>query len=71
MDHQSVSNYGWLVIVAVILIGMLALAPVFINYISEGVNNTLDKFDNVADEAISEAINPEEAPTETPTVAQP
>lgn len=59
MDKQTLSNYGWLVIVTLILAVMLALATPFGNYVGDAVVNVANGFvgtnnDATADENISQ-----------------
>ena len=60
MDKQTLSNYGWLVIVTLILAVMLALATPFGTYVGDGVVSVANGFVGASDEAIDEdniAIN--------------
>ena len=60
MDKQTLSNYGWLVIVTLILAVMLALATPFGTYVGDGVVSVANGFVGASNEAINEdnvAIN--------------
>ena len=54
MDKQTLSNYGWLVIVTLILAVMLALATPFGNYVGEGVASVANGFVGTANNATDE-----------------
>ena len=49
MDKETLSNYGWVVIVVIVLAIMIALATPFGNYIADGTKAILTKFSDDAD----------------------
>ncbi len=54
MDKQTLSNYGWLVIVTLILAVMLALATPFGTYVGDAVVSVANGFVGASNEAIDE-----------------
>ena len=54
MDKQTLSNYGWLVIVTLILAVMLALATPFGTYVGDAVVSVANGFVGASDAAIDE-----------------
>ncbi len=54
MDKQTLSNYGWLTIVTLILAVMLAFATPFGNYIGDAVVSVANGFVGASDAAIDE-----------------
>ena len=54
MDKQTLSNYGWLVIVTLILAVMLAFATPFGTYVGDGVVSIANGFVGASDQAIDE-----------------
>ena len=46
MDRETLSNYGWVVIVVIVLAIMIALASPFGSYIKNGIVGVLDDFSN-------------------------
>ena len=54
MDKQTLSNYGWLVIVTLILAIMLALATPFGNYVGDAVVSVANGFVGASNKAIDE-----------------
>ena len=54
MDKQTLSNYGWLVIVTLILAIMLAFATPFGTYVGDGVVSIANGFVGASDQAIDE-----------------
>ena len=54
MDKQTLSNYGWLVIVTLILAIMLAFATPFGTYVGDGVVSIANGFAGASDQAIDE-----------------
>ena len=54
MDKQTLSNYGWLVIVTLILAVMLAFATPFGTYVGDGVVSIANSFVGASDQAIDE-----------------
>ena len=54
MDKQTLSNYGWLVIVTLILAVMLALATPFGTYVGDAVVSVANGFVGASDNAIDE-----------------
>ena len=55
MDRQTLANYGWIVIVALILAVMLALATPFGKYVMDGVSSIASGYINTSNEAMSDA----------------
>ena len=49
MDKNTLSNYGWVVVVVIVLAIMIALATPFGNYAVEGTKTVLQSFSNSAD----------------------
>ena len=54
MDKSTLSNYGWIVIVTLVLAVMLALATPFGSYIGKGASNVIKTFVQSSDKAIDE-----------------
>ena len=54
MDKQTLSNYGWLTIVTLILAVMLALATPFGTYVGDAVVSVANGFVGASNEAIDE-----------------
>ena len=54
MDKSTLSNYGWLVIVTLILAVMLAFATPFGTYVGDGVVSVANGFVVASNEAIDE-----------------
>ena len=44
MDKETLSNYGWVVIVVIVLAIMIVLATPFGNYIAKGTTGMLKQF---------------------------
>ena len=57
MDKETLSHYGWIVILVLILSVMLALATPFGNYVKDATVNTLDGLISVNDNALAAGIN--------------
>ena len=54
MDKSTLSNYGWVVIVTLVLSVMLAFATPFGSYVAKGASNVIKTFANTSDDAIDE-----------------
>ena len=54
MDKSTLSNYGWVVIVTLVLAVMLALATPFGSYVGKGASNVIKTFVNTSNDAIDE-----------------
>ena len=54
MDKSTLSNYGWIVIVTLVLAVMLALATPFGTYVGKGASNVIKTFVQSSDKAIDE-----------------
>ena len=54
MDKSTLSNYGWIVIVTLVLAVMLALATPFGTYVGKGASNVIKTFVQSSDNAIDE-----------------
>ena len=54
MDKRTLSNYGWIVVLTLVLSVMIALATPFGEYVKVATTNALDGFIEVADQAIGE-----------------
>ena len=66
MDKETLSQYGWIVIVVIVIGVMLVLAPELANLIGNGVNDTVDKFDGIADAYVDSVKVPEVEVTTDP-----
>ncbi len=53
MDKETLSQYGWIVIVVIVLALMLALAPILGGMIKNGVQDVVTDFDAIADDAMN------------------
>ena len=56
MDRETLSHYGWIVILVLILAVLLALATPFGNFVAEGFKATYAGFGMVSDNALGVAI---------------
>ncbi len=54
MEKQTLSNYGWIVVVTLVLAVMLALATPFGTYVGDGVVSIANGFVGASDNAIDE-----------------
>ena len=54
MDKSTLSNYGWIVIVTLVLAVMLALATPFGTYVGKGASNVIKTFVQSSDNAVNE-----------------
>ena len=54
MDKSTLSNYGWIVIVTLVLAVMLALATPFGTFVGKGASNVIKTFVQSSDNAIDE-----------------
>ena len=54
MDKSTLSNYGWIVIVTLVLAVMLALATPFGTYVGKGASNVIKTFVQSSDNAVDE-----------------
>lgn len=71
MDRETLSNYGWVVIVVIILAIMIALATPFGNYIRDGVTIVVESFDGKLDSYATNATIGEKTDNESgPTTPQ-
>jgi hypothetical protein len=57
MDKSTLSNYGWIVIAALVLSVMIALATPFGSYIENGVRATTEGLFDTSKEAMNTAFN--------------
>ena len=48
MDKESLSQYGWVIIIIVVLAILIGIAPNFAGRISENVNDAVNKFEVIA-----------------------
>ena len=55
MDKETLSNYGWIVILVLILAVMIALATPFGNFIAEAIKSTTAGFFSVNENALGAA----------------
>lgn len=56
MDKETLSNYGWVVIVVLVLVVMIALATPFGKFIAEAVKNTTQALFNVSKSALNSGL---------------
>ena len=68
MDKQTLSNYGWVVIVVIILVILMGLASPFGNYIAKGTTNILKSFSNNANIVVDSSAFDEVAGGSSPVV---
>ena len=54
MDKSTLSNYGWIVIVTLVLAVMLALATPFGTFVGKGASNVIKTFVQSSDNAVNE-----------------
>ena len=54
MDKSTLNNYGWIVIVTLVLSVMLALATPFGSYVARGASNVIKMFVQSSDNAVDE-----------------
>ena len=54
MDKSTLSNYGWIVIVTLVLAVMLALATPFGTFVGKGASNVIKTFVQSSDNAVDE-----------------
>ena len=57
MDKETFSNYGWIVITVIVLGIMIAFAPVFGEFIMNGVQDLLDSFKATASSALNYSVS--------------
>ena len=48
MDKESLSQYGWVIIIIVVLAALILVAPNFATTISENINGAVNKFEVIA-----------------------
>lgn len=56
MDKETLSNYGWVVIVVLVLVVMIALATPFGKFIAEAVKNTTKALFDVSKGALNTGL---------------
>ena len=71
MDKNTLNNYGWIVIVVIVLILMITLASPFGNYVADGANNILEEFSASGNIEIDSDSTTDETLTPTGTIALP
>ena len=59
MDKNTLSNYGWVVIVVIVLALMITLASPFGNYVADGASNILEGFSDSANIAVDAGTDEE------------
>ena len=57
MDKETLSNYGWVVIVVLVLVVMIALATPFGKFIAEAVKNTTKALFDVSKGALNTGLD--------------
>ena len=55
MDKQTLSNYGWVIIITLILAVMLALATPFGKFVGENVTNLVKAYSETSDKEVKKA----------------